>query len=69
MNFIIKFYVGEYHTWSTPTFTAPCQDLNEAILIRDTLIKKVANLVKVVIEMEPIIWDREDGDDEEVGEC
>lgn len=65
--FIVEFYCGEVHSWSSPTFTAPCEDLQEALLLRDTLVRKVSNITKAVITLEEIVWYREE-DAEEVGE-
>ena len=65
--FIVEFYCGEVYTWSYPTFLAHCEDLQEALLLRDTLVRKVSNIAKVVIRMEEIAWYREE-DAEEDGE-
>ena len=66
--YIVEFYCDEVYSWSSPTFTVPFEDLQEALLLRDMLVSKVSNINKVVIRMEKIVWYREEDAEEEVGE-
>ena len=58
-------FIAEKPSWSSPTFLAHCEDLQEALLLRDTLVSKVSNITKVVIRMEEIVWYREEDAEED----